>query len=65
MELNEFIAAIDLGTSKITGIIGTRDVTGSLTIHALEKEETEGCIKRGCIQNVDETALKVKRLITK
>lgn len=65
MELKEFVAAIDLGTSKIVGIIGTKDVTGSLTIHALEKEDAEGCIKRGCIQNVDEAASKVKRLITK
>lgn len=65
MQLKEFIAAIDLGTSKIVGVIGTKDVMGSITIHALEKEDSEGCIKRGCIQNVDEAASKVKRLIVK
>ncbi len=63
MELNDFIVAIDLGTSKIAGVIASKDVTGSITIHAIEKEDSEGCIKRGCIQNVDEAASKVKKLI--
>lgn len=65
MELHDFIAAVDLGTSKILGIVASKDVTGSLTIHAIESEDSEGCIKRGCIQNVDEAASKVKRLVSK
>ncbi|MGL4293653.1 MAG: cell division protein FtsA [Bacteroidales bacterium] len=65
MELTEFIAAVDLGTSKIVGIVGKKKADGSLSIHAIEKEDSDSCIKRGCIQNVDETASKVKRLITK
>ncbi|MEG1585965.1 MAG: cell division protein FtsA, partial [Bacteroidales bacterium] len=65
MELTEFIAAVDLGTSKIVGIVGSKNTDGSLFIHAIEKEDSDACIKRGCIQNVDETASKVKRLITK
>ncbi|MEG0950180.1 MAG: cell division protein FtsA [Bacteroidales bacterium] len=65
MELTEFIAAVDLGTSKIVGIVGSKNPDGSLLVHAIEKEESDSCIKRGCIQNVDETASKVKRLVTK
>ena len=65
MELTEFIAAIDLGSSKILGAIGTVDVTGSITVHAIEQEETGSCIKRGCIQNVEETATKVKNIIAR
>lgn len=65
MELTEFIAAVDLGTSKIVGIVGSKRPDGSLLIHAIEKETSDSCIKRGCIQNVDETATKLKRLVTK
>lgn len=65
MELTEFIAAVDLGTSKIVGIVGSKSADGTLIVHAIEKEDADACIKRGCIQNVDEAASKVKRLITK
>ena len=65
MELTEFIAAVDLGTSKIVGIVGTKSADGSLEIHAVEKEDADACMKRGYIQNVDAAAVKVKRIIEK
>ncbi len=63
MELTEFIAAVDLGTSKIVGIVGTKSADGSLEIHAIEKVDADACMKRGYIQNVDAAAAKVKRII--
>ena len=65
MELTDFIAAVDLGTSKILGIVAARKNDGSLRVYAIEEEESDSCIKRGCIQNVDETAAKLSRLIHK
>ena len=67
MELTEFIAAIDLGSSKIIGALGvcSKDVTGSVTVYAIEHEESGSCIKRGCIQNVEDAAGKVKSVINK
>ncbi|MDO5570909.1 MAG: cell division protein FtsA [Bacteroidales bacterium] len=65
MELKEFIVAVDLGTSKIRGIVASKDISGSIIVHASEKEDSNGCIKRGLIQNVDEAASKVKHLISK
>jgi Actin-like ATPase involved in cell division len=66
MELTEFIAAVDLGTSKIVGIVGTKSRDGKmLHVAALEKEDSDSCIKRGCIQNVEEAATKVQRLISR
>ena len=65
MELTEFIAAIDIGTSKIVGIIGAKTEDDILKVSAIEEEPSDSCIKRGCIQNVEETAAKVKRIITK
>lgn len=65
METNNYIAAIDLGTSKIIGIIGSKDTEGKLTVHAIEKEDSAGSIKRGCIQNVEEAASRIKKIISK
>lgn len=65
MEINQYIAAIDLGTSKIVGIAGSKDKAGRLTVRAIEKEDSGGCIKRGGIQNVEEAASRIKKIISK
>lgn len=65
METNKYIAAIDLGTSKIVGVVGTKSENGHLVVLAIEKEDAGGCIKRGVIQNVEEAASRVKKIITK
>ncbi len=65
IELTDFIAAIDLGTSKIAGVIGKKNPDGSLHIYAIEQEPSDSCIKRGCIQNVESATQKVKQLISK
>ncbi|MCH5329140.1 MAG: cell division protein FtsA [Coprobacter sp.] len=65
METGKYIAAIELGTAKIVGIIGQKKEDGTLHVLAIEQEESSGCIKRGCIQNVEETASRVKKIITK
>lgn len=61
--VTEYIVAIDLGTSHIVGIVGQRDTRGGFTIVAEEVKESTSCIQRGCIHNVAETAIRVKRLI--
>jgi cell division protein FtsA len=61
----EFIAAIRLGTSRLTGIVGKRDNNGSFTVIAYDAEDAAGCIRRGCIRNVPETGSKIKLLISK
>ena len=61
----EFIAAIRLGTSRLTGIVGKRENNGSFTVIAYETEDAAGCIRRGCIRNVPETGTKIKLLISK
>ena len=47
MEIANYIAAIDLGSSKIVGIIGTRNSDNVLSVQAIEKEASDSCIKRG------------------
>ncbi|MGM9760349.1 MAG: cell division protein FtsA [Parabacteroides sp.] len=61
----DFIAAIDLGTSQIVGMVGTKNAGGVLSIIAYEKENSTNCIRRGCVYNIEETANKIKRIILK
>lgn len=65
MERREFIVAIDLGTSKIAAVAGVKDALGFITVLAVEQEASNGCIRRGVVYNVDETAAKIKKLIAK
>lgn len=65
MAYTDFIAAIDLGTSRIVGMVGKKNEYGVLSIIAYEVETSASCIRRGCVYNVEETANKIKRLILK
>jgi len=65
MAYSNFIAAIDLGTSHLVGMVGTKSAAGTLSIIACEIENSANCIRRGCVYNVDETASRVKRLISR
>ena len=73
----EYIVAIDLGTSHLTGIVGEKNDNGSFSILAYETEdtisktqkgeteETNSCIYRGIIYNRDHTATHINNLIKK
>ncbi len=60
---SEFIAALDLGTSKIIAMAGRKNEQGILSIIASEKTTTDSCIRRGCVHNVADTAEKIKTVI--
>lgn len=59
-----FIAAIDLGTSKITGIVGRMNESNVISVLASETIPSNQCIRRGLVYNVEETGAKVKKLIS-
>ena len=65
MAYTDFIAAIDLGTSHMVGMVGTKDATGALSIIAYEVENTSTGIRRGYVYNVKDAATNIKRLILK
>ena len=65
MTYTDFIAAIDLGSSHMVGMVGVKDASGSLSVINYEVESSSSCIRRGCVYNVKETASKIKRLILK
>ncbi len=58
-----FVAAIELGSTKITGIAGTKNPTGSISIWAYAAEDSADCIKRGTIYNIDKAAQCVQSVI--
>lgn len=66
MTYTDFIAVIDLGTSHIVGMVGKKNENGVLSIIAYDNtEKSDGCIRRGCVYNVEETANKINRVVLK
>ena len=55
MAATDFIAAIELGSTKITAIAGKRNADGSLQILAYADEPALNCIRKGIIYNLDKT----------
>lgn len=53
---NDFIVAIELGSSKITGIAGKKNPDGSITVLAYAREDSYTFIRRGRVYNIDKTA---------
>ncbi|MDD4378844.1 MAG: cell division protein FtsA [Dysgonamonadaceae bacterium] len=58
-----FIAAIDLGTSKITGVVGRKNENNVISVLACETIPSDRCIRRGVVYNIEETGAKVRKLI--
>ncbi|MDR1517997.1 MAG: cell division protein FtsA [Dysgonamonadaceae bacterium] len=59
-----FIVAIDLGSSKITGIVGRMNENNVISVLASESLPSKGCIRRGLVYNIEETYGIVRKLIT-
>ncbi len=59
-----FIAAIDLGTSKITGVVGRKNESNVISIMACETIPSNNCIRRGTVYNIEETGAKVRKLVS-
>ncbi|MBR6974953.1 MAG: cell division protein FtsA [Bacteroidaceae bacterium] len=60
----DFIVAIELGSSKISGIAGKKK-DGSMHILAYAEEKTAGCVKRGVVYNIEKTYQSVNTIIAK
>ena len=65
MATKEFIVAIELGSSKVTGIAGQKNLDGSINVLAVVKEESSSFIRRGVAYNIDKTALCISNIVKK
>ena len=57
MENKQYIVALEIGSSKIVGVLATKlNPQGSITINAVEDVKASECVRYGCIKNVEEVS---------
>ena len=61
----DFIVAIEIGSSKITGIAGRKNTDGSISILAVAKETPSSCVKKGVVYNLDRTVQCLNSIVSK
>ncbi len=59
---NTYVAAIDLGTTKVVTLLGKRTSTGRLQVVGFSTTESTG-IKKGMIQNIEETVNSIEKTV--
>ena len=58
----EYVAAIDIGTTKIVAVLGKRNPNGKIEILGMTKTVSKG-VKRGVVQNIDETVAAIQTVV--
>jgi cell division protein FtsA len=61
----DFIVAIELGSSKMTGIAGRKNPDGSISILAVAKEDSASYIRKGVAYNIERTAQGLSNIVSK
>lgn len=61
----EFIVAIELGSSKVTGIAGKKNLDGSVSVLAAVREDARSFIRKGVVYNIDKTAQCLTSIVSK
>ena len=61
----DFIVAIELGSSKVTGIAGQKKPDGSISVQALVREDSSAFIRKGAVYNIDKTAQCLGNIVKK
>lgn len=62
---DRYIAALEIGSSKITGAVGVFTADQTLKVIAVEQEESRDSVRYGIIQNPEEVASRVGRIIAR
>ncbi len=58
----QYIAAVDIGTTKIVSIVGKKNENGKLEILAMSKTPSKG-VKRGVVLNIEDTVNAIKNTV--
>ena len=64
-DMAEFIVAIELGSSKITGIVGKKNIDGSISVLTIVSEDSTACIRKGVVYNIDKTVQTLTNIVKK
>ncbi len=59
---NNFVAAVDIGTTKIVTIVGRKNDNGKLEILGMSKTPSKG-VKRGVVLNIEETVNSIRTTV--
>lgn len=60
-----YIAAIEISSSKIVGAVGKVREKGHIEVLAIEQEKCVECVRYGIIQNLEETSIRIQRILDK
>ena len=61
----DFIVAIEMGSSKMTGVAGKKNLDGSIQVLACVKEDSSSFIRKGVVYNIDKTAQCLTSIVNK
>ena len=64
-EVKDFIVAIELGSSKVTGVAGQKKPDGSISVLAVAREDSSSFIRKGGVYNIDKTAQCLTNIVKK
>jgi cell division protein FtsA len=59
----DYVAAIDIGTTKIVAVLGKRTLNRKIEIIGISKAVSKG-VKRGVVLNIDETVMAIQSVIS-
>lgn len=63
MEHSGFVVGIELGSSKIVGLMARKNEQGVVSVLASETLASDSCVRHGVIYNIEEAVGKVKKLV--
>jgi cell division protein FtsA len=63
MTQSGFIAVIDLGTSKLKGVVGRKNENGVFSILASNAVDSGNSIRRGMVYNIEQAGANIQKLI--
>lgn len=65
MSEERYIAAIEISSSKVIGVVGRVHPGGQVNIIAVEQEKSIEGVRYGIIQNLEDTSLRIARILEK
>ena len=63
MTQSGFLAVIDLGTSRIKGVVGRKNENGVISVMASSTIDSGSSIRRGMVYNIEQTGANVHKLV--
>lgn len=61
----DFIVAIELGSSKVTGLAGRKNIDGSISVLAMISEDSSSFIRNGVVYKIDKTAQCISSIVSR